>query len=176
MATYNVSCKLSKAFSCPKPYISFFWHWTVPFSILVSAPLIFCYRLLNSLTSGKVKYSLQLDRSFFLLCIALFLSQSDCRWNLFLLSLYHMAILSKNSAHLFWASPIPNAYTIKPSRSATLFKHVKSLDFFMIWEMGFVSSFFKPVGQLLLLQTLDLLITHMVFVLQRRKIGSRWTT
>ena len=33
----------------------------------------------------------------------------------------------------------------------------------MIWEMGFVCSFFKPVGQLLLLQTLDLLITCLYF-------------
>ena len=40
----------------------------------------------------------------------------------------------------------------------------------------FVTSFFKPTGQLLLLQPLDLLIIHMAFVLQSRRIGCRWTT
>ncbi|XP_071903817.1 uncharacterized protein [Coffea arabica] len=49
----------------------------------------------------------------------------------------------------------------------------KKFGFSMIWAMGFVTSFFKPAGQLLLLQALDLLIIHMVFVLQSRRIGRR---
>ena len=88
------------------------------------------------------------------------ISFPNCRWTHFLPFLYRTAILSTNSAHLSWA--IPNSRR-------------KKFGFSMIWAMGFVASFFKPAGQLLLLQPLHLLTVHMVFVLQSKRIGCRST-
>ena len=81
----------------------------------------FCYQTQQVNTPLQAFYFF----SFFCHCTVSF---PNCRWTLFLLSLYHTALLSTNSAHLSSASPIPAAYATKPSRSTTLFKHVKSLD------------------------------------------------
>ena len=168
---------------------SFFCHWTISLklSLKIFLPLstewLFWAKskfkhLLYQTQFQFLSQQIQLNRFFLKLSLKLFLP----------FSLPNGYFEQKfNSKHLFYQTQfqflsdqiqfqvpiIPN-----PVRNVYFDQKVWIFTWFGRWVFD---EDLWPVGQLLLLQTLDfmlqgLLVTHMVFVLQRKKIASRWTT
>ena len=161
MARLSISCKLSKASLVY--FFSFFCYCTVLSSNCTEA---FSCSLYHAPILSKIQHSYSEQSNPNRLCdrtlqvittLQVFYSFSS-----FAIAL-SLSLIAYPEQARFQPPVLPNPSVNNPLQQPNS----------MIWAMGFVTAFFKPAGQLLLLQALDMLVIHVVFVLESRRIGRR---